>query len=149
MHLTRASLNYVSWKERKTVAADLKTDLSGRHRRASRTGTDAFSAKWDARYPDISALWRRHWEQVIPFFAFPEEIRRIIYTTNAVESLNMSLRKIIKTRGSFPSEDAALKLLFLALRNVIERWETVQHWKAALTRFTVLWEDRIRAASQR
>jgi putative transposase len=116
---------------------------------AAELALDAFAAKWDARYPTIAALLRRHWQQVIPFFAFPSEVRRIIYTTNAVESLNMSLRKIIKTRGSFPSEEAAIKLLFLALRNVVDRWETVQHWKAALTRFTVLWDDRIRAASQR
>jgi putative transposase len=149
VHLTRASLNYVGWKERKTVATDLKTIYRAATEEQAGLALDAFSAKWDARYPTISVLWRRHWQQVIPFFAFPEEIRRIIYTTNAVESLNMSLRKIIKTRGSFPSDDAALKLLFLALRNVIDRWETVQHWKAALTRFTVLWEDRIHAASQR
>ena len=107
------------------------------------------SSKWDVRYPTISSLWKRHWERVIPFFAYPAEIRRIVYTTNAVESLNMSLRKIIKTRGSFPSEEAALKLLFLALRNVVDRWEIVQHWKAALSRFTILWEDRILAAQQR
>jgi putative transposase len=149
VHLTRASLNYVSWKERKDVAADLKTIYRAATVEQAELALDAFAAKWDARYPTISALWRRHWQHVIPFFAFPEEIRRIIYTTNAVESLNMSLRKIIKTRGSFPSEEAAIKLLFLALRHVIDRWEVVQHWKAALTRFTVLWEDRIRAASQR
>lgn len=101
------------------------------------------------RYPTISSLWRRHWDRVIPFFAFPLEIRRIVYTTNAVESLNMSLRKIIKTRGSFPSEESALKLLFLALRNVVDKWEVVQHWKAALSQFTILWEDRILAAQQR
>jgi putative transposase len=149
VHLTRASLNYVNWKERKIVAADLKTIYRATTAEQAELAREAFAARWDARYPTISALWRRHWQQVIPFFAFPAEVRRIIYTTNAVESLNMSLRKIIKTRGSFPSEEAALKLLFLALRNVVDRWETVQHWKAALTRFTVLWDDRIRAASQR
>lgn len=149
VHLTRASLNYVGWKERKTVAADLKTIYRASTAEQAELALEAFAAKWDARYPTIAALWQRHWQQVIPFFAFPHEVRRIIYTTNAVESLNMSLRKIIKTRGSFPSEDAAIKLLFLALRNVADRWETVQHWKAALTRFTVLWDDRIRAASQR
>jgi putative transposase len=149
VHLTRASLNYVGWKERKAVAADLKTIYRASTAEQAELALEAFAARWDARYPTISALWQRHWQQVIPFFAFPDEVRRIIYTTNAVESLNMSLRKIIKTRGSFPSEEAAIKLLFLALRNVVDRWETVQHWKAALTRFTVLWDDRIRAASQR
>jgi putative transposase len=149
VHLTRASLNYVGWKERKIVAADLKTIYRATTAEQAELALETFAAKWDARYPTIAALWQRHWQQVIPFFAFPNEVRRIIYTTNAVESLNMSLRKIIKTRGSFPSEEAAIKLLFLALRNVVDRWETVQHWKAALTRFTVLWDDRIRAASQR
>ncbi|HEY4363823.1 MAG TPA: IS256 family transposase, partial [Bryobacteraceae bacterium] len=104
VHLTRASLNYVGWKERKTVAGDLKTIYRAATVEQAEQALDAFASQWDGRYPTISALWRRHWQHVIPFFAFPEEIRRIIYTTNAVESLNMSLRKIIKTRGSFPSE---------------------------------------------
>jgi putative transposase len=149
VHLTRASLNYVNWKERKLVAHDLKAIYRADTAEMAEHERNTFAEKWDARYPAISALWKRHWERVIPFFAFPAEIRRIVYTTNAVESLNMSLRKIIKTRGSFPSEDAALKLLFLALRNVVDRWEVVQNWKAALGRFTILWEDRILAAQQR
>jgi len=145
----RASLNYVGWKERKAVAADLKTIYRAATVEQAELALQSFAAKWDVRYPTISALWSRHWEGVIPFFELSEDIRRIVYTTNAVESLNMSLRKIIKTRGSFPSEEAAIKLLFLALRNVIAKWDTVQNWKAALTQFTVLWEDRIRAATQR
>ncbi len=149
VHLTRASLNYVSWKERKAVAQDLKAIYRAETVETAEHELNTFSKKWDARYPTISSLWKRHWERVIPFFAHPAEIRRIVYTTNAVESLNMSLRKIIKTRGSFPSEEAALKLLFLALRNVVDRWEIVQHWKAALSRFTILWEDRILAAQHR
>jgi hypothetical protein len=106
----------------------------------------AFAAKWDSRYAPIAALWRRQWQQVIPFFAFPAEIRKVIYTTNAVESLNMSLRKALKPRVAFPSEDAALKVMYLALRNVIRKWDKSIHWKAALNCFTVLWEDRIQAA---
>jgi putative transposase len=149
VHLTRASLNYVSWNARKEVATDLKTIYRAATVEQAELALQSFAAKWDGRYPTISALWTRHWQHVIPFFAFPHDVRRIIYTTNAVESLNMSLRKIIKTRGSFPSEEAALKLLYLALRNVVKRWHTVQHWKAALSQFTILWEDRIRAASQR
>ena len=149
VHLTRASLNYVSWNERKQVASDLKTIYRAVTVDQAEQALQTFAAKWDGRYPTISALWKRHWQHVIPFFAFPDEIRRILYTTNAVESLNMSLRKIIKTRGSFPNEEAALKLLYLALRNVVARWHTIQHWKAALSRFTILWEDRILAASQR
>lgn len=149
VHLTRASLNFVGWKERKAVAADLKAIYRADTAQQAEQELRTFSEKWDRRYPTIAPLWSRNWERVIPFFAFPAEIRRIIYTTNAVESLNMSLRKIIKTRGAFPSEEAGLKLLFLALRNVVEKWETVQNWKAALSRFTLLWEDRIQAASQR
>ena len=90
--------------------------------------------------------WRENWQRVIPFFAFPEEMRRVVYTTNAVESLHMSMRKIIKNRGSFPNEEAAMKLLYLALKNVVKKWETVQNWKSALNRFEILWGDRIKAA---
>jgi transposase-like protein len=108
---------------------------------------DAFIAKWGGKYQAIGKLWKEQWDHVTPFFEFPAEVRRIIYTTNAVESLHMSLRKIIKTRGSFPSEEAALKLLYLALRNVSNKWEVVQHWKQALNHFELLWGDRIRAAA--
>ena len=93
-------------------------------------------------------MWERHWERITPFFAFAPEIRKVIYTTNAVESLNMSLRKITKTRGAFPSEQAALKLLYLALKNVVTKWETIQNWKAALNQFALLWEDRLRTAAR-
>ena len=145
VHLTRASLNYVGWKERKAVAADLRCIYRAATVEQAEQELAGFTEKWGARYPSIPLLWSRNWERVIPFFAFPEQVRRIIYTTNAVESLNMSLHKIIKTRGSFPSEDAALKLVFLALRNVIQSWEHVLHWKEALNQFTLLWEDRILA----
>ena len=118
VHLTRASLNYVNWKERKPVAADLKAVYRAATVEQAEQGLSAFALRWDKKYPPISALWRRHWAQVTPFFAFPDEIRKVIYTTNAVESLNMTLRKVIKTRGSFPNEEAAMKLLYLALRNV-------------------------------
>jgi transposase-like protein len=91
-------------------------------------------------------MWTDNWYRITPFFEFPAEVRKVIYTTNAVESLNMSLRKIIKTRGSFPSEEAALKLLFLALLNASKKWNTVQEWKQALNQFDILWGDRIRVA---
>ena len=106
---------------------------------------DAFAAKWDGPYPTISQVWRRNWARVIPFFAFPPEIRKVIYTTNAVESLNMSLRKIIKTRGSFPNEEAALRLLYLALRNHSKKWSSIQGWREALNRFQLMWPDRMPA----
>jgi putative transposase len=148
VHLVRTSLNYVNWKERKQVAADLRSIYRAVTVEEAERELAAFAEKWDGRYPTISQLWRRNWQRVIPFFAFPGEIRRVIYTTNAVESLNMTLRKVIKNRGAFPSEEAALKLLYLGLRNLIEKWEIVQHWKAALSRFTLLWEDRIQAATK-
>jgi putative transposase len=142
VHLTRASLNYVNWKERKAVAADLKAVYRAATAEQAEQALSAFALRWDKKYPPISALWRRHWAQVIPFFAFPEEVRKVIYTTNAVESLNMTLRKVIKTRGSFPNEEAAMKLLYLALRNVAKKWNAIQGWKEALNRFAILWEDR-------
>lgn len=149
VHLVRASLNYVNWKQRREVAQDLKAVYRAQTAEEAEQQLGHFAERWDGRYPTISNLWRRNWAQVIPFFAFPAEIRKVIYTTNAVESLNMSLRKAIKTRGAFPNEDAALKVIYLALRNLIAKWETVQHWKSALNRFTLLWEDRIQAAQAR
>jgi putative transposase len=149
VHLTRASLSFVNWKERKAVASDLRAIYRADTADQAELELQAFTEKWGGRYPTIAPMWQRNWEGVTPFFAFPADIRRIIYTTNAVESLNMSLRKIIKTRGAFPSEEAALKLLFMALQNVIARWESVLHWKEAMARFTLLWEDRIQAAKQR
>ncbi len=147
VHLVRASLNYVSWTERKKVALDLKAVYHAATSEQAQQQLSEFAARWDQKYPTIAALWQRHWQRVIPFFAFPAEIRKVIYTTNAVESLNMSLRKVLKPRVAFPSEEAALKVMYLALRNLIVKWERPIHWKAALNRFTILWEDRIRAAT--
>ena len=142
VHMVRASLNYVSWKERKRVAQDLKAIYRAATVEEAERQLAEFAAQWDQRYPSISALWRRNWQGVIPFFQFPPEIRKIVYTTNAIESLNMSLRKAIKTRGTFPSEDAALKVMYLALRNLARKWNVVQGWKEALNRFALLWEAR-------
>lgn len=142
VHLVRGSLQYVSWKERRTVAQDLRAIYQAATAEAAEQEREVFAARWDRKYPTISALWRRHWEQITPLFAFPPEIRRIVYTTNAVESLHMTLRKIIKTRGSFPNEEAAFKLLYLALRNVSKKWGPLPNWKEALNRFALLWETR-------
>jgi putative transposase len=142
VHLVRASLNYVSWQDRKRVANDLKAIYRAATVEQAAQQLDLFRIGWDRKYPTIALLWQRHWEQITPFFAFPPEIRRVIYTTNAVESLHRSLRKIIKTRGSFPSEEAALKLLYLALRNVTKKWGPLPSWKAALNHFALLWEAR-------
>ena len=150
VHLIRNSLKYVNHKERRHVAADLKAVYSAPTAEAARYELEQFGAKWDERYGAIRALWGRNWDRIIPFFAFPPPVRKVIYTTNAIESLNMSLRKIIKTRAAFPSEQAALKLLYLALKNVVRRWQrnAVEHWKDALNQFAILWEDRIRAAAR-
>jgi putative transposase len=149
VHLVRASLNYVNWKERKRVAADLKTIYRAATERQAEQELRDFIAQWGDKYQAIGKLWKDNWERVIPFFEFPAEVRRVIYTTNAVESLHMSLRKIIKMRASFPSEEAALKLLYLALRNVIAKWDILQYWKQALNHFQMLWGERIQAALNR
>lgn len=149
VHLVRASLNYVNWKERKQVAADLKEIYRAATAVQAEMELNAFQARWGAKYQAIGKLWKENWVHVVPFFEFPAEVRKVIYTTNAVESLHMSLRKIIKTRGSFPSEEAAIKLIYLALRNVIQKWDTVQGWKQALNHFQMLWGDRIQAALSR
>jgi putative transposase len=148
VHLVRASLNYVNWKERKQVAADLKPIYRAATATEAEMNLESFIASWGNKYKAIGKLWKEHWERVIPFFAFPEEVRKVIYTTNAVEALHRGLRKIIKNRGSFPSEEAALKLLYLALANISQKWEVVQHWKQALNQFEILWGDRIRAAQK-
>ena len=144
VHQIRGSLNYVSWKQRKEVAADLKPIYQASTVEDAERRLDEFAAKWDGVYPTISQMWRRNWEHLTPFFAYPADIRKVIYTTNAVESLNMSLRKVIKTRGSFPTQEAAFKLLYLALGNIAKKWTMpVQNWKAALQRFAILLGDRV------
>jgi putative transposase len=146
VHMIRASLNYVTWKDRREVVGDLKPVYKAVTADEAERQLSEFEEKWRKKYPAISRLWREHWERVIPFFAFPEEVRKIVYTTNAVESLHMSLRKIIKTRGSFPTEEAAVKLLYLALARVVAKWETVQHWKQMLNYLDTMCGDRIKAA---
>jgi putative transposase len=148
VHMVRNSLNYVNWKERKQVAADLKPIYRAATELEAEMNLDSFIATWGGKYKAIGKLWKENWERVIPFFAFPEEVRKVIYTTNAVEALNRGLRKIIKNRGSFPSEESALKLLYLALQNISKKWESVQHWRQALNQFEILWGDRIRAAQK-
>jgi len=149
VHLVRASLNYVGWKERKQVAADLKEIYRAATAAQAELERSTFESKWGSKYQAIVKLWKENWGRVVPFFEFPAEVRKVIYTTNAVEARHMSLRKIIKTRGSFPSEEAALKLIYLALRNVIAKWEAVQGWRQALNHFQMVWGDRIEAALSR
>ena len=143
VHMVRHSLNYVPWKQRREVAADLRSVYTAPTAEAAELALDQFATKWDKSYPTISQVWRRNWLHIIPFFAFPADIRKVIYTTNAVESLNMSLRKIIKTRGSFPNEESAIRLLYLALRNHSKKWSFIQGWREALNRFQLLWPERM------
>jgi putative transposase len=144
VHMVRYSLNYVSWKLRKAVAADLRNIYAAATVEEAETRLDAFEEKWGEDYPSIVQSWRRNWERIIPFFDYPPEIRRIIYTTNAIESVNMSLRKITKNRGSFPSDEALLKLFYLALKNISQKWTMpIRDWKAALNRFTIQFDDRM------
>jgi len=139
VHQVRTSLNYVSWKQRKAVAVDLQPIYRASTAEDAYFKLEAFAEKWDGIYPTISQMWRRNWEHLTPFFAYPADIRKVIYTTNAIESLNMSLRKVIKTRGSFPNQEAALKLLYLALEHIAKKWTMpVQNWKAALQRLAIL-----------
>ena len=145
VHLVRASLNYVSWKQRRAVAGDLKRIYRAATAEAAEQELEGFASKWDGTHPTISQIWRRNWARIIPFFAFSPEIRKVIYTINAVESLNMTLRKVIKTRAAFPTEEAALKLLYMALRNVAKKWNCVQGWREALNRFQILWPERMPA----
>jgi putative transposase len=145
VHLVRASLQFVSWKQRRAVAADLREIYSAATVEEAELKLEKFAATWDASHPTISQIWRRNWPRIIPFFGYPRDIRKVIYTTNAVESLNMTLRKVIKTRGSFPNQEAALKLLYLGLRNVAQKWNSVQGWREALNRFQILWPERMPA----
>jgi putative transposase len=144
MHRVRNSLNFVSWKARKEVAANLKLiDTSASVDLAAQRLTD-FAAKWDAQYQSISLSWRRNWARITPFFDYPSAIRKVIDTTNAIESINMSLRKVIKTRASFPSDEAVIKLFYLALNNISKKWTMpLREWQAALNRFTMQFEDRL------
>jgi len=148
VHLIRNSLAFVSWKDRKQVIPDIRAIYRAETVEAAMARLDEFEAKWGAQYPAIAPSWRRAWEHVVPMFAFPPAIRKMIYTTNAVESLHRSLRKIIKTRGSFPSDEAATKLLFLAIRNAGIRWKRPIEWTAAMGQFAILFADRFAAPAR-
>ena len=146
VHMVRNSLKYVSWKQRKEVAADLKTIYQAPTAEQAEMDLMAFEEKWDKTHPSIGQSWRRNWERITPFFAYSPEIRKVIYTTNAIESLNMSLRKVTKNRGSFPNDESMLKLLYLALNNIAKKWTMpIRDWKAALNRFSILFGDRMPA----
>jgi len=150
VHLIRNSLDYASWKDRKALATALRPIYAAASAAAAAAALDAFEAgEWGRKFPTVVNAWRRAWERVIPFFAFPPAVRRVIYTTNAIESVNAGVRKIIKTRGHFPTDEAATKLIWLALRNITADWANAAHyWKEAMNQFAILYEERFTQAAR-
>lgn len=144
VHLIRHSMDFASWKDRKVLAGSLKTIYRAKDADAGKAALEAFDAShWGQKYPAIAQSWRRNWERVIPFFAFPEAVRRIIYTTNAIEALNAKLRRAVRTRGHFPTDDAATKLLFLVLRDTARAWKMPpREWLQAKTQFAIMFDER-------
>ena len=145
VHLIRHSLSFVSWKDRKPLVPALRAIYRSETAELALQRLATFEEGWGKKYPAIGQAWRRAWNEVIPFFAYPPEIRKMIYTTNAIESLHMGLRKIIKNRGSFPNDDAAMKLLYLALRNLGVHWRPAVEWRAAYAQFAIMFPDRLPA----
>jgi putative transposase len=143
VHLIRTSLKYVPRREREQVARDLKPIYTAKNADAAQVALEAFDEKWGQRFPVITQAWLNAWEYVIPFLEFPDEVRRVIYTTNAIEALNRQLRKAIKTKGHFPNEDAARKLIYLALVNAAPQWTRCRNWTTALLAFKIHFGDRL------
>lgn len=144
VHMVRNSLRFVSYKDRKKVVADLKTIYQSPTEEQGKSALVEFEQKWDNRYPMISKTWRSNWERLNPFFGYPPEIRRAIYTTNAIESMNNGLRKVTKNRGAFPNDESATKLLYMAIRNMMKKWTMpIQNWGAAINQMSIIFEGRM------
>jgi putative transposase len=144
VHMVRNSLKYVSYKVRKELAKDLKLIYQSVNSEMAEKHLNDFAGKWDNKYPMISKSWKSNWDKVIPFLNFPDDIRRVIYTTNAIESLNMTLRKVIKNRASFPNDDAVFKLLYLSLQRISKKWTMpIKEWGCALNQFAILYGNRV------
>jgi putative transposase len=144
VHLMRNSLAYVSYKDRKGVATDLKSVYKAATADEAEASLEQLCEKWGTRYPLIGKSWRASWSRITPMFGYPSEIRRAVYTTNAIESLNMSLRKIIKTRASFPNDEAAFKLMYLGLKNISKKWTMpIKNWSVAMNQFAIIFEGRV------
>jgi len=144
VHMVRHSLNYVSWKQRKEVATDLKALYSAPTVEEAEYHLERFEEKWNASHPTIGKSWRNNWERITPLFSYPPEIRKAIYTTNAIESVNMSLRKVTKNRGSFPNDESMIKLMYLALQNISKKWTMpIHNWRSALNQFSIIFEGRM------
>jgi len=144
VHMVRNSLSYVSYKDRKAVASDLKTIYTAATETQAEQALVDFAERWDKQYPTISKSWMNHWNRIIPFFAFPPDIRKAIYTTNAIESMNMTLRKVLRNHRSFPTDESAMKVIYLAIANISKKWTMpIRDWKAALNRFAIEFECRL------
>jgi putative transposase len=146
VHVIRASLRYVGSQDRRTVAAALRPIYSADSEQAAARALDVFAEQWGGRYPQAVKTWRTRWTDIVPFLAFPHDVRKILYTTNAIESLNFQLRQALNPRGHFPTEDAALKVLYLALQRAHGRWKAPRQWARALAHFAILFEDRTPAS---
>lgn len=142
VHMIRASLRYVGEADKKSVVAGLKTIYGADSAKTAEEALTAFEAKWDGKYPAVSKMWRARWSEVIPFLAYPREVRRVLYTTNAIESLNFQLRKVLRTKGLFPNDEAAMKLCFVAIQRAKSRWSPAPAWRQALTQFSIMFGER-------
>ena len=144
VHMIRNSVRFVSWKDRKLLTTDLKNIYKAATEEQAKKQLDKFAQKWDSQYPGISKSWYENWENLNTFFNFPNDIRKAIYTTNAVESVNMSLRKVTKTRASFPNDNAVFKMFYLALQNISKKWNMpIRNWKNAINQFAIHYGNRV------
>ncbi len=145
VHMVRNSMKYVPWKDYKAVTADLKQIYRSSTEEEALVALDQFSGRWDDKYPQISRSWRAHWNNLNTLFSYPDDIRKAIYTTNAIESLNSVIRKAIKKRKLFPSDDSAMKVIYLAIMDASKKWTMpIRNWKAAMNRFMIEFEDRLK-----
>jgi putative transposase len=144
VHMVRNSTKYVSWKDRKTICSDLKRIYSATTEQAGREALEDFGKKWDHKFPMIYRSWKDNWENLNVFFDYPQDIRKAIYTTNAIESLNASLKKVVKKRSAFPTDEAIYKVLYLALKNASEKWSMpIREWGPAINQFAIHFEGRV------
>jgi len=144
VHVVRNSLKYVPYKDKKAVAADLKTIYLAASEQPASEALESFAQKWDPKYPAIAANWRKRWEEIVPFLKFPPDLRTVLYTTNAIESVNYTIRKVTRNRQSFPTEEAAQKLVFMALQNISKKWTMpLRNWGAALNQFVIIYGTRV------
>lgn len=145
VHMIRASLRHVGWQDRKKIAAALRPIYAAVNEQAARHALEDFEQAWGSRFPSIGRLWRARWNETVPFLAYPAEVRRMLYTTNVIESLNSQLRKVLRPKGAFPSDEAVTKILYLALRTAKMSWRTQKYWQVALRHFHIMFGDRFPA----